>query len=297
MERSYVKTFGFDEHRDLNLLFAGKAECSPLHSYGPAVRPNYIFHVITNGKGVYYLENQRFELESGMGFLIPPEIQTFYQADKDDPWEYYWIAFSGTLASTYMKALGYDMYHPVFHVDQIESIQSIIEEILCIDQILIQDELMLTSHLYHLLSIIKLSDDHTTIAKDQSANPYIQDTINYIKENYATKISISELANSLSLNRSYLSSLFKKEMNVTLQQYITDYRLTRAKELLSLSNFTIEEIAEYSGYLDPLVFSKAFKRKTGVTPSIYRKQEYEKQQEFARTGESLMLNEDAKIMK
>ena len=64
---------------------------------------------------------------------------------------------------------------------------------------------------------------------------------------------------------------------MTLQQYLTDHRLTRAAELLGLNNFSIDEIAEFSGYRDTLVFSKAFKRKYAVTPTAYRKTEYARQ--------------------
>lgn len=297
METSFVKTFNFDEHRDLKLLFAGKAQCGALHSYGPAVRPNYIFHIVTKGNGLFFLDNQRFEITAGMGFLIPPEFQTFYQADREDPWEYYWLAFTGELADQYVRALGFDLYHPVFEVADLEEGTAIIEEAIQYNQQTIVDELMLNSLLYRFLAIVKKKDTNPYVSKNQNLSPYVQATINYIKDNYTTALSINVLSQQLSLNRSYLSSLFKKEMGITLQRYISDYRLSRAKELLSLTNFSIEEISEYSGYHDPLVFSKAFKRKTGMTPTTYRKRELNKQNEFSKTGKSLLLNEHAEIIK
>lgn len=78
-------------------------------------------------------------------------------------------------------------------------------------------------------------------------------------------------------------------MNLTLQQYLTEYRLTRAAELLGISNFSIEIVAEYSGYHDPLVFSKAFKRKFALTPSQYRKKTLKRQHRYDENGKSFIV--------
>ena len=135
---------------------------------------------------------------------------------------------------------------------------------------------MLSARLYEFLALFKQTTEHS-ITRGQLRNPHIREAIAYIRSYYATPMTIQSLAEALCLNRSYLSSIFKQEMGVTLQQYLTDHRLTRAAELLGLKNFSIDEIAEYSGYRDTLVFSKAFKRKYGVTPTAYRKTEYARQ--------------------
>lgn len=138
---------------------------------------------------------------------------------------------------------------------------------------------MLSARLYEFLALFKQATEHS-ITRGQLRNPHIREAIAYIRSYYATPMTIQSLAEALCLNRSYLSSIFKQEMGVTLQQYLTDHRLTRAAELLGLKNFSIDEIAEYSGYRDTLVFSKAFKRKYAVTPTAYRKAEYEKREQY-----------------
>ena len=66
------------------LCFCGYAQCSSRHYFGPAARPNYLIHYILSGKGVYQVGEKRYELQAGQGFLIEPEVLTFYQADNDD---------------------------------------------------------------------------------------------------------------------------------------------------------------------------------------------------------------------
>lgn len=276
METTFFKTYFFNNQTDLKILFSGKSTCESLHSFGPAVRPNYIIHIVTKGKGRYQLDNESYEVTVGQGFIIPPDTRTFYQADKEDPWSYYWIGFEGDLAGFYLDALGCSGHHPVFQTENMERIIEIIEESFLWDQESLFAELMLSARLYEFLALCKQTSENP-VAKDQPRNPHIREAIAYIRSYYATPMTVQSLAEALRLNRSYLSSIFKQEMGVTLQQYLTDHRLTRAAELLGLNNFSIDEIAEFSGYRDTLVFSKAFKRKYAVTPTAYRKTEYARQ--------------------
>ncbi|MGG5371907.1 AraC family ligand binding domain-containing protein [Enterococcus sp. AZ196] len=288
MEKSFVKTYAFDTQKDLKLLFTGKAACGALHSFGPAVRPNYIIHIVTSGKGSYQIDNRRYQVTAGQGFIIPPDKLTFYQADREEPWNYYWAAFTGELASPYLEGLGFDKNHPIFFVEHLEKAVELLEKTFLLDQTSVYSELMLSALLYEFLALLQQSKEQIATT-NQVTNPHVQNAIDYIKANYAADISVQSLAHTLSLNRSYLSAIFKKEMDLTLQQYITEYRLTRAAELLGISDFSIEIVAEYSGYRDPLVFSKAFKRKFSLTPSQYRKKMQERQQRYDETGQSITL--------
>ena len=98
MENSHVLQITERHFSDLYLCFCGLAKCEPNHSFGPGIRDNYIIHYITKGKGKYYVNNACYELSQGQGFLVEPHLQVFYQADKDDPWQYLWIGFNGTKA-------------------------------------------------------------------------------------------------------------------------------------------------------------------------------------------------------
>ena len=108
MEDSYVLQVRERQFSDLYLCFCGYAQCRPRHSFGPAVRPNYIIHYILRGKGSYSVGGTRFELEAGQGFLIEPGVQTFYQADQEEPWTYLWVGFDGERAAEYLQTALHD---------------------------------------------------------------------------------------------------------------------------------------------------------------------------------------------
>ena len=106
MEDSYVLQLLKPKFKDFYLCFCGFAECEPLHSYGPATRPNYILHYVMKGKGIYQVGETKYHLKEGQAFLIEPESLTFYQADKKDPWSYLWVGFGGTEAQRFVRDLG-----------------------------------------------------------------------------------------------------------------------------------------------------------------------------------------------
>ena len=99
----------------------------------------------------------------------------------------------------------------------------------------------------------------------------IFDLINYLNENYAEKFSLTELADSVSMSRNECCRYFKQMMNMTITEYLLEYRLSKAAELLETSGLSITEIAEKTGFCDVSYFIKKFKEKTGITPSIYKR--------------------------
>ena len=80
---------------DLALSFYGYEECTPSYSFGPAIRDTYVLHYITKGKGQFHYKGKIVDLKAGDLFLLKPNELTFYQADKEEPWSYYWLGMTG----------------------------------------------------------------------------------------------------------------------------------------------------------------------------------------------------------
>ena len=93
----------------------------------------------------------------------------------------------------------------------------------------------------------------------------------YLQEHLAEEISLSVLAEQFHLNPQYISQLFKSEIGVNFLAYLTNIRMEKAKKLLLSTSLSIAEVAEQSGYGDYRVFTKAFKKSEGITPSQYRR--------------------------
>mgnify|MGYP006281029505 CR=1 FL=1 len=93
---------------------------------------------------------------------------------------------------------------------------------------------------------------------------------NYIKENYAKKLTLDQIADQIYLSSSHLSKKFKKSTGMTVIEYVNKIRLKEAKKLLKTTNLPLNKIAEKTGYYDASYFSKVFKKKVGITPGQYR---------------------------
>ena len=95
----------------------------------------------------------------------------------------------------------------------------------------------------------------------------------YIEENYAdSNLAISDISEKLCVNQTYLRKMFKSEMNMTLTEYITQYRMQKAKHLLSSSDEKLQTIAEKVGYNDVSYFSNVFKKYYGGSPRSMSKE-------------------------
>ena len=93
----------------------------------------------------------------------------------------------------------------------------------------------------------------------------------YILENYSKEnLSISMIASNMYLSPNYLSLMFKQETGKTINQFITETRIEKAKKLLKNEKLTLSNISLRVGYHDANYFSKAFKRETGISPKVYR---------------------------
>ena len=95
-------------------------------------------------------------------------------------------------------------------------------------------------------------------------------TTNYIKKNYAEKLSLDSLAKEVFLSKSYLSSVFKKETGTSLTAYITKVRVEKSKKLLIEDNASLANISGQCGFKDQSYFTKVFKKETGVSPKLFR---------------------------
>ena len=95
--------------------------------------------------------------------------------------------------------------------------------------------------------------------------------VRYMQEHLREEISLNVLAEEFHLSAQYISQLFKNEIGVNFLAYLTNIRMEHAKKLLLSTDDAIAEIAEKSGYGDYRVFTKAFKKAEGVTPSQYRR--------------------------
>ncbi|MCR5202052.1 MAG: helix-turn-helix transcriptional regulator [Lachnospiraceae bacterium] len=100
---------------------------------------------------------------------------------------------------------------------------------------------------------------------------HIVECINYIYDNLHKRITMEELSEFIGVNPSYLSRLFKKEMEISISDYIRHQKLETAKNMLKYSDYKISEIAATLAFPSQSYFTEKFHEYAGVTPSKYRK--------------------------
>ncbi|XME02413.1 helix-turn-helix domain-containing protein [Lachnospiraceae bacterium C1.1] len=117
--------------------------------------------------------------------------------------------------------------------------------------------------------------DYCTLVQRNSTSSYsptMQRALVYIIQHlYDNDLSLQSTAAALSINKSYLSALFKRETKVTFTEYVNSRRIERAIFLLNTTSQPIQEIAGSCGINDVTYFTRIFKQDKGITPSQYRK--------------------------
>jgi two-component system response regulator YesN len=107
--------------------------------------------------------------------------------------------------------------------------------------------------------------------KNKNIDP-ISNILRYVHENYNDlELSLPKISKNTYLSPTYICKIFKDQTGTTINRYISEYRLEKAKDLLKDQNITINDISAKVGYSDGNYFTKTFKKETGLTPSEYRK--------------------------
>ena len=273
MEHANVAVPAVPAFRDLYLCTAGRSVCCPGHSFGPDVRLNYLIHYILSGKGVFETDEIRYHLCQGQGFLIEPGRATRYQADETEPWTYIWIGFNGSLASPLLKQLGLGRKYPVFSCPAQDELERVAGRLLLpasSDIQLSMNQQALLLSFFQVLAACRPLDTHVPVS-DTRTNYHIEKALNFIRENYARQIRVTDVAAYLGISRFHLHTLFTETVGQTPQEYISGFRLGRARDYLTTTDYPVGRIARMCGYSNADVFSKAFRRKYLASPSWYRR--------------------------
>lgn len=117
----------------------------------------------------------------------------------------------------------------------------------------------------------KVIDSYITSKNLQKHSWYIQSVINYIGKNFSKSISLKDMAEHVGLSEQHLCSVFKDELGKSPSNYLTEYRIERAKSLLEKDNINLKRLYSEVGFNSYNYFFTVFKKYTGCTPEAYRK--------------------------
>jgi len=238
--------------KDLNVLEAGFMINPPENFSTQNTRSVFTIHYVMTGKGYYIVKNKhKFHVKAGQLFIIRPFEEINYFPDPEDPWTYTWISFDGSMA---MVFLFMDYVYNFNHLELFLNIKNSLnihdyrEEYLYAQLLLIYRELA---------------------PPEEKGNYYVNLIRHQISSSYMTDISVESLAAYCNINRNYATRLFKKEMGMTINQYIIQQRMRKAVEFLQMG-YSVENTAYMVGYAEYHSFTKKFKAFFGLPPSKYK---------------------------
>ena len=175
-------------------------------------------------------------------------------SSASESWDYRWLGFTGTLSHDFLH------FPTVFHLpDEIRTRLYLYEYPVHVQNLASR----LSSDLYLIHSIMH--------GPEENEPDYVQKVLNRIHASYMKKLTVTQMAEEFNLNRSHLTRLFKAQMDMSIQDYLTYYRLAEAKRYLK-HNYSVSETAQLCGFGDHVNFYKVFLRAVGCSPTDWKKQ-------------------------
>ncbi|MDK0715160.1 AraC family transcriptional regulator [Clostridium perfringens] len=271
--KKYVK-----ENFEMNVDECGIEQGIPGLGYNYEVLKNAVIHYVTKGYGTFKFNGKVFNLKQGDIFILLKGMQVEYVASIDDPWEYYWIGFSGSNANEYLNRTSITN-SCVVNCEENSKIPQIILNMCEISKTYNpsrSDDILLLKELYSLLYALIEEFPKPFEYKDKELHTYIQDALNFINSNYMHSITVQEIADYVNLSRSYLYKMFIKNLGISPQRYLINLRMYKATLLLKGTKLPIGEVASSVGYSDSLLFSKTFSKHFSMSPLNYRNNQVNK---------------------
>lgn len=229
----------------------------------------YNLHIVLSGKGYLQTEGRTYELTAGQGFLYGPGLRQRYYSDFHEPWNIRWVHFYGLRLEEFLNGKG--IGEPwLFALSDLPSIIALLDRMLQLGRSFqVEDEYAIASTLYELLLRILSTSTQLNVSVGQGAER-IRSVANYIRAHSFEPITLEQAAATAGYSTHYFSRQFNRLFSMSFSDFLLESRLLHAKQLLSSTSLTIQQIALESGFSQSSYFITCFKRAEGMTPSRFR---------------------------
>ncbi len=222
-----------------------------------------------SGCGELSMNGTVYKLLPATSVIIKENTGASYYTPRNGIWEFYWIHFNGKPCKPLLDLICAQT-QLVVPFENDDCIKALTEYALA-DQsgeslaAIIKVSGML-SHMLHRFISYQTLDKLT----QHGLGTVAESTIAYITNHYHENIEITDISNSLYMSREHLIRVFKKQVGLSPYAYLCKFRVEKAKELLRLTNISVEKISQMVGFKSHSNFSKQFKTAVGVTPTAYK---------------------------
>lgn len=240
----------------------------------PVTRPKGypFYHYLQTEKGIGRIDTTAgsFLLRENEGIMTAPFIRHRY-AKESDIWYTKFASFTGTASSCIPQILG-NRQVIIISGEQGRRIAKLIGDCMGMYNAHPVDEKKISVSCYTLLLDIADGIYSENLADDPLYQNYVLPVIKKIEKDYFLPLSVDELSRQVFITPQYLSRLFRQYLNCSTYEYLTSYRIGKAKELLILNRrLEIQDIAHRAGFSDTSHFIVIFKKAVGITPLQFRR--------------------------
>ena len=217
----------------ITILDCGYHETLHGHYSAQKVVDHFVLHIIVSGKGTYQLREQTYHLQKNDCFVLFPHVPICYQSDSQDPWVYYWVGFDGRDALEIMQLCNITYQIPILHYESTIELANILKPLIDLNTASISDSYFALGQFYSLCS--RLMQYNQNIKPLTRKEYYVSQAVSLIENSYFKNISVQNISDAVGLERTYLYRIFKEITGVTIQEYLTDLKLKRARYFITCS--------------------------------------------------------------
>ena len=222
------------------------------------------------GCGVVSVKGKEILLSAGQGILLAPFVPHSYHA-KREGWSTRFATFSGTLEPQLKGMIGSQDYL-LIDAKKGAEIAAVIGQAVGEFENASGNSRQLSLSCYQMLLLLYVEDfSHVNVEMRPAWEKYVQPVVTAIETRYMEKLGAEQLAASVYVSPQYLSRLFIRFFKCSVYEYLTNYRINKAKEFLMVRGRKIQDIAHDVGYTDASHFIVMFKKFTGMPPAEFRK--------------------------
>ncbi len=256
--------------------------------------PELEFNVITKGSIEYYVDNEHFTLSAGQGILKNANVLHMAEPAQNTPDAEMFSVIMDAQFIAPARSVIYQKYVaplernqklrflPLFPEEAWQ--QSILETLREAYRLSQEEEGAYELHIHRLMCQIwqTLSENTYHIPEQPLTSTELTDQIRikqmigFIQEHFQEKLTLDDIAAQANISRNSCLSCFKRVLGMSPMEYVIGQRLERALHLLDSAELSVAEISDFCGFGDPSYFGKAFRKRTGLTPSQYRERKAQK---------------------
>ncbi len=283
------KKFHFDNiymdnpqlYESIILYQIGDLSCEGGFDLGRHKQYCYEISFIASGKGVFYSNNNEYNIKKGDIYLSLPDEFHNGRADFIDPFRYFYVGFNfaenlnDSNSFFHIKRLFDQISNPVIKdkLDIQTPFINIFNELINLNDF---SNIMIKTYLHQIVILAYRSfselweKEYSQDNHSEKSKKIVYEIVNYIDSNLDKIIELSNIADIFGYSYSHLSRIFSSETGSSIQEYYNKKRFEKAVQWLKQSNLSITEIAENLNYQSIHSFSKAFRKSFGISPTQYQ---------------------------